>query len=383
MRTLRTLSLLALTGVLLPFAALAAKGEYFMYVGTYTRNESKGIYAYRFDSTTGKLTSLGVAAETPNPSFVAVHPNQRFLYSVSEMPNAGGDKGGAVSAFSIDPASGKLTFLNKQPTQGGGPCHLNVDKTGRSLVVVNYGTGSTTVLPVNPDGSLRAPSSSIQHEGSSADKRRQSGPHAHSVNIAKSNKFAVVADLGLDRVLVYKFDPAHGKIEPNDPPYTSVKPGSGPRHFNFHPSQKYAYVINEMAATVTAFRWDAAKGTLTEIQTISTIPGGVNPPGNTTAEVLVHPSGRFLYGSNRGHNSIAMFRIGSDGKLTHLGNESTQGEVPRNFAIDPTGKFLLAENQNSNSIVVFRIDQSTGKLTPTGDKIDQPIPVCIRFVAIK
>jgi 6-phosphogluconolactonase len=383
MRVTRLLPLLAAAGFLLPPVALAAKGEYLMYVGTYTRGPSKGIYAYKFDSTSGKLTSLGLAAETSNPSFVAVHPNQRFLYSVSELPDGSADSGGAVSAFSIDHATGKLTFLNRQSSKGGAPCHLNVDKTGRSLIVVNYGTGSTAVFPVKPDGSLGEPSSFIQHQGGSgANKQRQSGPHAHSVNITKNNKYAVVADLGLDKVLVYRFDPVRGVIEPNNPPSAGVAPGSGPRHFNFHPSQKYGYVINEMAATVTAFRFDAGKGTLTEIQTLSTVPGGTNPKGNTTAEVLVHPSGKFLYGSNRGHNSIAMFRIGSDGKLTHLGNESTQGEIPRNFAIDPTGRFLLAENQNSNSIVIFRIG-ADGRLTPTGDKVEQPFPVCIRFVALK
>lgn len=383
MRAIRILCFLAAAGFLLPAAAVAAKGEYLMYVGTYTRGSSKGIYAYRFDSGSGKLTSLGVAAETPNPSFVTIHPNQRFLYSVSEMAAPGSaDNGGAVSAYSIDHATGKLTFLNRQPTRGTSPCHLKVDKTGRNLIVVNYGTGSTIVYPVKPDGSLGESSSFIQHQGGSGvNPQRQRGPHAHSINLSKSNKYAIVADLGLDKVLVYKFDAARGVIEPNDPPAADVAPGSGPRHFNFHPSEKYGYVINEMAATVTAFRYNAAKGTLTEIQTISTVPGGTNPKGNSTAEVLVHPSGKFLYGSNRGHNSIAMFRIGSDGKLTHLGNESTQGEIPRNFAIDPTGRFLLAENQNTNSIVTFRIG-ADGKLTPTGDKIEQPIPVCIRFVKL-
>ncbi|MEZ5401477.1 MAG: lactonase family protein [Bryobacteraceae bacterium] len=372
---------LAASALCLSQAAFAASGESLMYVGTYTRGDSKGIYAYKFDSATGRATPLGLAAETPNPSFVAVHPNQRFLYAVAELPEGPGG-GGAVSAYSIDKATGKLTFLNKQSSKGGGPCHLNVDRTGHSLIVVNYNTGSTTAMPVNPDGSLGEPTTSIQHQGSSLLKPRQAGPHAHSVNIPKSNKFAIVADLGLDRVLVYKFDAAQSTIAPNEPAYTAVKPGSGPRHFNFHPSQKYGYVINEIAATVTAFRYDAKKGALTEIQTISTLPGGENIPGNSTAEVLVHPSGKFLYGSNRGHNSIAMFRIGADGKLTSLGNESTQGEVPRNFAIDPSGKFLLAENQNSHSIVIFRIG-ADGKLTPTGEEIEQPSPVCIRFVAMK
>jgi len=351
-----------------------------MYVGTYTRKDSKGIYAFRFDSATGKLKPLGLAAETPNPSFLAIHPNGKYLYSVSEQGAAGG---GAVSSFQIDHASGKLTALNTQSTKGSGPCHLVVDKTGRSLVVVNYGSGSTTVLPVGADGKLGEASGHIQHSGSSVNRQRQQGPHAHSVNLSPDNRFAIVADLGLDKVLVYKFDAAKGTIAPHTPPAADVKPGSGPRHFSFHPSGKYGYVINEMLMTVTAFRYDPKKGTLTEIQTIPTVAEGPQP-GYSTAEVLVHPSGKFLYGSNRGHNSIAMFTIDpSNGKLTHIGNEPTQGRTPRNFRIDPTGSYLLAENQDTDSIVVFSIDKTTGKLTPTGEKVSQPAPVCIRFVETK
>ncbi|MFN7921165.1 MAG: lactonase family protein [Bryobacteraceae bacterium] len=359
--------------------SLAAKsGEYLMYVGTYTRNDSKGIYVYKFDTATGKATSIGLAAEYPNPSFVTIHPNRRFLYAVSEVDNYNGQKSGAVAAFSIDKTSGKLTKINEMSTKGTIPCHLVVDKTQRNLIVVNYGSGSTTVYPLNADGSLKEPSSFIQHQGSSTDRSRQQGPHAHSVNLSKDNRFAVVADLGLDEVKVYKFDAAAGKIEPGE--VAKVKPGSGPRHFNFHPSQKYAYVINEMASTVTAFRYDKANGKLTEMQTLSTVPAG-NTTRNSTAEVLVHPSGKFVYGSNRGHNSIAVFQVDrSNGKLTHVDNTPTQGKTPRNFAIDPSGKFLLAENQDSSTIVIFRIDQSTGKLTPTGDVLQQPIPVCIRFL---
>jgi 6-phosphogluconolactonase len=381
MRTLRLLSLLLCAVLTVPLL-IARKGEYLMYVGTYTRNDSKGIYVYKFDANTGKATSMGLAAEYPNPSFVAIHPNRRLLYAVSEVGEFQGQKTGSVAAFSIDQATGKLTKLNEMATKGTIPCHLVVDRTRRNLIVVNYGSGSTTVFPLNADGTLREPSSSIQHQGSSVNTQRQQGPHAHSVNLSRDNRFAVVADLGLDEVLVYRFNAATGTITPNNPPSAKVKPGSGPRHFNFHPSSRYAYVINELASTVTAFQYDKAKGTLTEIQTLSTLPADFQG-NNTTAEILVHPSGRFVYGSNRGHNSIALFTVDpGTGKLTHIGNTPTQGEIPRNFAIDPTGKFVLAENQNSHTIVIFKIDQGTGKLEPTGDVLKQPMPVCIRFVPL-
>ena len=356
------------------FASSAGAAEFLVYFGTYTRGSSKGIYVSRLDTATAKLTEPNLAAETPNPSFVALHPNRKFLYAVSE-----GGKAGAVSAFAIDPKTGRLAFLNKVSSQGGGPCHLNVDKTGKNVVVVNYGTGSTAVLPVEPDGKLREASSFIQHKGSSADKSRQEGPHAHSVNFSADNGFAVVADLGLDQVLVFKFDAAKGTIAPNDPPYASVAPGSGPRHFAFHPGGKFAYVINEMKCTVTAFSWDAKRGVLKEIQTIGTTPAGFTGE-NDTAEVQVHPNGKFLYGSNRGHNSIAVFAIDrKKGTLTPIEHVSTQGKIPRNFGIDPTGSFLLAANQDTDNVVVFRIDAKTGRLTPTGQVLQVGTPVCVKF----
>lgn len=360
-------------------APLAFGANYLMYVGTYTGSsgKSKGIYAFRFDSATGKAMPLGLAAETANPSFVAIHPNRKYLYAVGE-----GD-GGSVIAFSIDPASSKLTRLNSVSSKGNGPCHLNVDKTGRNVMVVNYGSGSTAVLPINADGSLKESVSWMQHAGASANPQRQTGPHAHSVNFAPDNRFAMVADLGLDQVLVYKFDAAAGKIEANNPPHTKVAPGAGPRHFSFHPDGKRAYVINEINLTLTAFKYDPAKGVLTETQTISTLPPdfSASRQGLSTAEVLVHPSGKFVYGSNRGHNTIAVFRVKGE-KLEYVENAPTQGKTPRNFALDPTGQYLLAENSGSDNIVVFKIDQKTGKLTPTGDTYEVGSPVCIRFLPI-
>jgi 6-phosphogluconolactonase len=352
-----------------------------VYFGTYTRADSKGIYVSRLDAATGKLTEPEVAAEIGNPSFVALHPNGRNLYAVSELGTAGGQPGGTVTAYSINRSNGKLTQLNQTTTKGTSPCHLNVDKTGKSLVLVNYGTGSTASYSVKPDGSLSDIVSFIQHTGSSITPR-QKGPHAHSANISFDNRFVVVADLGLDQVLVYKFDPAKATLTPNDPPFVKVAPGSGPRHFTFHPKGRFAYVINEIASTVTAFTWDAKRGTFTEIQTISTLPDGWK--GNTTtAEVVAHPNGKFLYGSNRGHNSLAVFTIDpAKGTLTRTANVPTQGEIPRNFAIDPTGKWLLAANQNTSNVVAFSIDQNSGDLKPTGQILKVGSPVCIRYLAV-
>lgn len=382
MRTLRLLPAAVLVWPLVSAIAWGApKGEALVYFGTYTRQKSKGIYVARLEAATGKLTAPELAAELPNPSFLAVHPNRRFLYAVSEM--GGGQKGGAVSAFSIDATSGKLTFLNRASSGGSGPCHLVVDKTGRNVVVVNYGSGSVAVLPLEADGRLREASSFIQHKGSSVNPKRQQGPHAHSVNLSADNRFAVVADLGLDQVLVYRLDAAKGVITPNDPPFTAVKPGSGPRHFAFHPKGKFAYVINELASTVTAFAYDAARGVLKEIQTTTTLPADFSGV-NYTAEVQVHPSGKFLYGSNRGHNSIAVFQVdGRKGTLTAVEQTPTQGKTPRNFGIDPSGTWLLAANQDTDNVVAFRIDQKAGRLTPTGQTLEVGAPVCVKFVPLR
>lgn len=354
----------------------AGKGNDIVYVGTYTKGESKGIYGFRFQAGTGKMEPLGLMGETPNPSFVAIHPNRRYLYAVGE-----GGKEGTVSAFAIEPGTGKLTFLNKVSSRGGGPCFVKVDATGKNVLVTNYNTGSVAVLPLKDDGSLAESSAFIQHTGSSVNPARQKGPHAHSVNLSPDNRFAIVADLGLDRIFVYRFDAAKGSLTPNDPPYVAIKPGSGPRHFAFHPNGRFAYALSEMAGTVTAFRYDAKRGVLTEIETVSNLPKDFTG-SNISAEVQVHPSGKFLYASNRGHDSIAVFAIDQrKGTLTPIEHVSTQGKFPRNFAIDPTGSYLVAANQNSNNIVVFRIDAKTGRLTPTGQTFEVSSPVCVRFMA--
>ena len=353
--------------------ALNAAGP-IIFVGTYTNAKmpSEGIYAYRFDSKTGAMQPLGVAGKTSNPSFLALHPSGKFLYAVNEESNGG------VTAFSIDRDKAKLTELNRVSSKGKDPCHLSVDKSGKFLIAVNYSSGTTTRIPIRADGRLDEPSASVQHAkpagGPGTDPKRQDGPHAHSVNYTPDGKFALVADLGLDEMIAYKVD--GGGLEPG--PVTRLAGGSGPRHLAFLPSGKVAYSINELRSTVTVFDY-VGGGVLKEKQTVSALPADFKGV-SYTAEVQVHPSGKFLYGSNRGHNSIALFSIAGDGKLTFLGTEPTRGTWPRNFKIDPTGHWLIAANQNSNSMAVFRIDQQTGKLSPVGETIELGSPVCVKFL---
>jgi len=353
-----------------------------VFVGTYTSGEGKGIYAYGMDLASGKLTAAGVASGIANPSFLAVHPSRRFLYAVNEVGDFAGEKSGAVSAFSIDRKTGRLTLLNQQPSGGAGPCHLVVDSAGRNVLVANYSGGSVAVLPVRDDGRLESPTAFVQHEGSSVNPRRQRGPHAHAIVLDAANRFAFAADLGLDKILVYRFDPAKGTLVPNDVPSASVDPGAGPRHLAFHPNGRYTYVINELSSTVTAFGYNARRGTLETLQTVSTLPEGFQGD-NTTAEVMVSRCGKYLYGSNRGHDSIVIFAIDQQtGRLTLVGHEPTQGRTPRNFNIDPTGTYLLAANQGSDTLVVFRIDPDTGRLRPTGNVLSVPKPVCVEMIPV-
>lgn len=376
-----TLSSLCLLLAIVSSPAMLPAAKLRLYVGTYTSGESEGIYLCEMDSETGALTRKGVTQDVVNPSFLAIHPTRKYLYAVNEIGNFQGEPSGAVSAFAMDADTGKLTLLNQQSSRGGAPCHLVVDEAGKNVLVANYTGGSIACLPIASDGRLRAASSTVQHKGSSVNRRRQEAPHAHSINLDDANRFAVVGDLGLDKILVYRFDGSKGTLIANDPPGIAVKPGAGPRHFSFHPNGRFGYVINELQRTVTALAYDANHGKFEVLQTISTLPPGAQPVGST-AEVRVHPNGKFLYGSNRGHDSIVVYRIHEDtGRLKYVENEATQGKTPRNFALDPTGKFLLAENQQSNSIVVFAVDQGTGALTPTGHTLEIPSPVCIRFVS--
>ncbi|MGC8639409.1 MAG: lactonase family protein [Isosphaeraceae bacterium] len=356
-------------------------GALWLYVGTYTngRTPSEGIYLLEMDPVSGSVTPRGVAARVENPSFLAIHPSHKFLYAVNEVDSFQGKKGGGVSALAIDPSSGQLTLLNQQSSVGSSPCHLSVDRTGKNILVANYGSGSVACLPIEADGSLKPASAFVQHKGKSVDRGRQQGPHAHEIELDQANRFAFTPDLGLDKVLIYRFDAAQGSLTPSDPPFARVDPGSGPRHLAFHPSGRFAYVISEMGNTITAFAHDADKGTLRKIQTISSLPDGFNGK-SYCAEVEVHPSGKFVYGSNRGHDSIAIFTVdAATGKLSAAGHQSTLGKNPRHFAIDPTGTFLLAANQDSDSIVVLRIDQETGGLKQVGQPVHIPMPVCIQM----
>ncbi len=367
-------------------ALAAGKGpqEYLVYVGTYTGPKSKGIYAYRFQPSTGKISPIGLVAETRNPSFLALHPNGRYLYAVNEVNDYQGQRAGSVSSFAIDPKTGKLTLLNQVSSRGAGPCHLVVDKSGKNVLVANYNSGSVAVLPVRADGSLGEAAAFVQHQGSSVNPRRQQGPHAHCVALSPDNRFALVADLGLDEVLIYRFDAAKGLLTPNSPPFAKVSPGSGPRHLWFHPNGEFLYVNNEMANTITVFAYQAGAGSLTAIQTVPTLPSGFSGE-STTAEIETDRAGKFLYVSNRGHDSIAEFAVdGARGTLTLLGHAPTQGKSPRNFQFDPTGSYVFVGHQSSDNTVLFRVNPQTGILTAAGETLtDAGSPVCIVFLAAR
>jgi len=364
------------------FASLASASQaepttMFVYVGTVTQAGSQGIYLYQLNATTGQLTGKGLAAEAVNPGFLALHPHRPFLYALDQM--AAEDRSiGAVSAFSINEETGRLTRLNQQSTGGAGPCHVAIDGTGQSVLVANYGGGSVSSYPVEAEGRLGHAASRVQHVGSGPHPRRQRGPHAHSVTVDAASRFAFVADLGIDQVRIYRLDAETASLEANDPPAVHLAPGAGPRHFAFHPDGRSAYVINELDNTITAFAYEAENGVLEERQTVATLPDGFSGP-NTTAEILVHPSGKYVYGSNRGHDSIVAYAVGEGGLLTLIGHYSTQGKHPRNFGIDPTGRVLIVANRDSDNLVPFLIDPLSGELTPTGQTYALSMPVCVRF----
>jgi 6-phosphogluconolactonase len=356
----------------------AAAGR-LVYIGTYTGDGSKGIYAFRFNDASGALTPVGLAAATKSPSFLAVSPNRKVLYAVNEISSFEGESAGSVTAFSINAQTGKLTPLNAKSSKGDGPCHLAVDATGRFVAVANYGGGNFSLLPIGADGRLGDSIAILANGGSGPDKKRQEGPHAHAVVFDARNRYLLGADLGLDRVFVYKFDPSSGSLGANDPSSVQLAPGAGPRHVAFHPTLPLAFAINELTSTITSLSWDAAKGRLAAAGSVSSLPAGYSGE-NTTAEIAVHPHGRFLYGSNRGHDSIGVFAIAPTGTLTLVEHESTRGKEPRNFAIDPSGKWLIAANQKTNTLAVFSIDQETGTLTPVGPLAQVGTPVCVLFL---
>ena len=364
------------------------KGKYLLFVGTYTEKESKGIYAYRFDPASSELTPLGIAAETSNPSFLAIDPSHRFLYAVNEVQKYKDANSGVVSAFAIDRQkgdrqTGKVQLLNAIASRGADPCYIAFDKTGKYALVANYTGGSVAVFPVQSDGHIGESSAFVQHVGLSVNRERQEGPHAHWIETTPDNRFAIAVDLGLDELLVYRFDAKTGSLTPNNPPYAKLDPGAGPRHLAFHPNGKFVYVVNELQSSITAFAYDASRGTLRKLKTVSTLPKNFSG-SNDTAEIKVHPSGKFLFASNRGHDTIAVFSIDSKtGAITLADHFPTQGKTPRNFEIDPTGKLLFVANQDTNNIAVFQIDSNNGRLTPTKQTLQVPSPVCLKFMAVE
>ena len=364
--------------------AFAARGnawsnqERVLYVGTYTSGKSEGIYGYHMDAATGALTRF-TSIKSVNPSFLTIDRDKRFLYAVNEVGEYAGKPGGAVSAFAIDPVTRNLRLLNEQATNGADPCYLSVDSRKRTLLVANYTGGNVSQFPLRSDGTLGMVAEVKQHEGSGP-KEQQKGPHAHCVIFDRSERHAVAADLGIDKVMIYRFDRATGKLSLAKQPFAELKPGAGPRHLSFHPSGKFLYVINELDSTLSAFQYDEREGTLTMIETVSTLPSDFSGT-SYCADVHVSPSGKFLYGSNRGHNSLVVFAIDQrTGKLTLVEHVSTEGNWPRNFTLDPSGEFLLVANQRSDNVVVFSIDPVTGRLKPSGVNEAIPSPVCLRFL---
>ena len=362
-----------------------------VFIGTYTepilfgtgkilQGKGEGIYVYKLDESSGSMKLCCIAQAGPNPSYLTFDPSHRFLYTVNELKDFEGAPTGAVSAFSIDPVNGTLSLLNRQSSHGTDPCHLIVDKTGRYILVANFMSGSVCVLPIRKDGSLGDPTDVIQHHGSSVDPIRQTGPHAHAVTLDETGHYAFVPDLGLDKLMVYRFDPNRGKLEPNDEPWIDIPAGSGPRQFVMHPGGRYAYLINELNSTVMAFGYEREQGSLRKIQTIATLPEEFEGK-STCGELQISPSGKHLYGSNRGQDSIVIYAINQmDGTLSYIGYKSTQGKTPRHFIIDPDGQFLLVANQDNDSVISFRLDSISGELSATGHNTNVPTPTCVKIL---
>jgi 6-phosphogluconolactonase len=366
------------------------KKELLVYVGTYTEKilfgtgqifegRGEGIHIYKIDPATGSWQSYDKAEGIANPSYLTFHPRRNFLYAVNELKEYEGEATGTLSAFALDPESGRLRFVNKVATHGTDPCHVTVDRTGNYALVANFSSGSVAVLPIRDDGGLEEASDVIRHAGSGPDPVRQSGPHAHSLTLDASNRFAYVPDLGLDRLMIYRFDAQRGRLTAHEQPWLETRPGAGPRHFVFHPAYCYAYLINELDSTVMSLGYDRQRGTVQAVQTVPALPQDFKG-SSTCADIRVDPSGNFLYGSNRGHDSIVIYRIdGASGELTLVGHQSSGGKTPRNFTIDPTGTFLFAANQDTDNIVHFAIEPNTGRLRPNGQVTPAPTPVCLKI----
>ena len=356
-----------------------ARNRWLVYVGTYTKRGSRGIYSLKMDRTTGALTRPDVAAEAGNPAFVRPAPDGTRLYAAAD--SAEGDSPGEMLSFSVDRSSGTLTPMRQRMVSSEGACHLSADGTGKVVLAANYTSGSVAVFPVLGDGSLGESTQTLRHKDNSVNQDRQEAPHPHSINLDSEGRFAYSPDLGADKIFIYRLDAAAAILSPAQPPWVHASAaGAGPRHFAIHPGGEFAYVINELVSTITAYDLDSSTGALSEIETVSTLPDGF---GGTsyTADLHVLPSGKFIYGSNRGHDSIAIFAIdGASGRLSTVGHEPTQGRTPRGFAISPGGEFLIAANEDSDTLVVFRIDRVTGELSPTGDVAEVPEPTCVALV---
>jgi 6-phosphogluconolactonase len=374
---MRSLVSLLLVSVLL--CTTARGGEALVFVSALAAAEKGGIYAYQFDTNSGALKPLHQTTDVKMPFFLAVSPDRNFLYAV-DVEKAAGKSEEFVAAYAIQGRTGELKQLNRQPSRGTTTCYLDVDPSGKTVTLANYSTGSVAALPVKADGSLAEAASFIEHSGSGADPKRQKGPNAHSIVISPDGRFALAADLGIDKIMIYRLDAATAKLTPNEAqPFAALPPGSGPRHITFHPNGRRVYVINELKNTIAFFDYAPETGSLTERQTISTLPGDFTGK-SYTADLKITPDGRFLYGTNRGHDSIASYRIAEDGKLTLVGLEPSLGKGPQNLLITPDGRWLLCANMPGNSLVVFQIDAATGKIKPTGEPTATPMPSCIRLV---
>jgi 6-phosphogluconolactonase len=371
--------LFTLTALFLSFIARAQSPKEIMYVGTYSTRGSEGIYVLEFDRATGSLKQLQGVQNAKSPTFLAIPPSGKVLYSVNEATTTSG----GVSSYAIEPKTGKLTLMNQESAHGRGPCHIALDQTGKLAFVSNYGAGTFTVLPIQSDGKFGAATDSIKYEGKGPNAQRQDKPHIHSATISPNNRFVYVCDLGNDKVYIYEFDKATGKVKPAATPFAAVSPGSGPRHITIHPNGKYLYLVEELTSTVATFSLDSKTGALTMIEdNVKTLPADFTGK-NTSADIHTDPKGRFLYQSNRGYDALAILSIANDGKVSLVGQQSTEGKVPRNFMIDPKGEYAFAANQDTDNIVVYKVDSKTGKLTPTGHQIKVPAPVCLKLLTVK
>lgn len=376
--TRRTVPALAAAFAMISTPAPAPAADPLVFVSAFAAGEKGGIHAYRFDPASGTLTPVRRTAGAENPFFLALSPDKKFLYSI-HAKQFGGKEKEQVAAYEVVGRTGELKLLDRQSAEGTAACYLDVDRTGKAVLVANYTSGSVASLPVKADGSLGPPASFHQHAGSSVNPKRQKEPHAHCIVVSPDNRFAYAADLGTDQILCYKLDPAAAKLTPNDPPFAKAPAGAGPRHLTFHPNGKRVYVINELLNSVTAYDYDAATGALTQKQTVPTLPADFKGTSHC-ADVKITPDGKYLYGTNRGHDSIAAYRIGDDGTLSLVAIEPSRGKGPQNLAITPDGKWLLCANMPGNNLVVFRIDAGTGKLAPTGEPLAHPSPSCIMLL---